>query len=167
MTTKVATPLRIRALTRREKTVIRQDVKRFEKIGRDHHCHTLEDFATFVRERLRIADTGQFTPKSLQLVGGLTAYFGDRLIRATDFIRIATTPQAAPGWMLRDPSTFQTVFVLDLIIEHVIAMHPWEPTLDDIRDELVDWNAGYTETVELFTDHVWDPDTGLNDYLVA
>ena len=56
MITTADTTLRIREFTRREKTCIRQDVKRFEKIGRDHHCNSLEDYVDFVRERIRFTD---------------------------------------------------------------------------------------------------------------
>lgn len=167
MNTKPATTLRIREFTRREKTCIRQDVKRFEKIGRDHRCDSLEDYAHFVRERMKYSDTGEFTIKSLTLVRGLIAYVGDQLKRETNLERVMTTLELAPGWLLRDPDTFQTVFVGDVVIEYLITNDFWAPTLDEIIDELIDWNYGYLETEDLHTRHVWDPDTGLGAYLAA
>ena len=167
MNTAAQSPLRIREFTRREKTCIRQDVKRFEKIGRDHRCDSLEDYAYFVRERLRYTDQGEFTLKSLMLVRGLIAYVGDQLIRQTGLERVITTLQLAPGWLLRDPGTYQTVFVGDVVINHLITDDMWAPTLDEIVDELIDWNYGYLDKEDLSTDHVWDPDSGLSDYLAA
>lgn len=167
MNTKTGPMLRTREFTRREKTCIRQDVKRFQKIGRDHRCDSLEDYAHFVRERIKITNEGEFTIKSLSLIRGLIAYFGDRLIRETNLERVATTLQRTPGWLLRDPKTFQAVFVSDLIIDFLITNKLWEPTLDEIMDELIDWNYGYLDTEDLHTVHVWDPDTGLQDYLAA
>lgn len=167
MNAKADTTLRIREFTRREKTCIRQDVKRFEKIGRDHRCDSLDDYADFVRERLRFTDEGYFTTKSVSLVRGLIAYVGDQLIRATNLERVMTTLQLAPGWLLRDPGTYQTVFVGDLVIGYLLTHDLWGPTLDDIMDELVEWNDGYLDKEDLYTRHVWDPEIGLGDYLAA
>lgn len=161
------TTLRIREFTRREKTCIRQDVKRFEKIGRDHHCNSLEDYVDFVRERIRVTDEGGITTKSLLLIRGLIAYFGDRLIRQTTMERVATTLQHTPGSLVRDPQTFQTVFIANLIFDHLIADDLWAPSLDEIMDELIDWNDGYLDTEDVQTDHAWDPTTGLREYLIA
>lgn len=38
----------VRTFSRREKTCIRQDVKRFEKIRRGHGCEVLDDFVEFL-----------------------------------------------------------------------------------------------------------------------
>ena len=167
MDNQVDTTLRTREFTRREKTCIRQDVKRFEKIGRDHGCDSLEDYAEFVRERMRFTDEGDFTLKSLLLVRGLIAYFGDRLIRETMLERVAITVQQTPGALVRDPQTFQTVFVANLIFDYLMTDDLWAPTLDEIMDELVDWNYGYLDTEDVQTNHAWDPNTGLHDYLAA
>ena len=77
-----------RAFTRREKTIIRQDVKRFEKIGRDHRCVSLEDYANFVADRMKTDDHGGLTPKSFELFRGLVAYFGDQLLYETTLARL-------------------------------------------------------------------------------
>lgn len=161
------TIFRIREFTRREKTCIRQDVKRFEKIGRDHHCQSLDDYANFVRERMKRTVDGEFTLKSVMLIRGFIAYFGDRLMRETNLARVATTLELAPGWLLRDAETFQTVFVGDVIVDCLLTDDLWAPTLDEIMDELIDWNYGYLDTEDVPTPHVWDPNTGLQNYLAA
>src|SRR5699024_8613217 len=103
-----------RAFTRREKTSIRQDVKRFQKIGRDHGCAVLEDYAEFVAERLRYDDTGILTYRSVELIRGLSAHFGDLLLHYTSMVRIAGEPRITncenrtlhnfvetfPGWLV-------------------------------------------------------------------
>ena len=167
MDSQVDTTLRIREFTRREKACIRQDVKRFEKIGRDHRCDSLEDYVVFVRERMRFTDEGDFTVKSLLLVRGLIAYFGDRLIRETTLERVATTLQHTPGSLVRDPQTFQTVFVANLIFDYLMTDDLWAPSLDEIMDELVDWNDCHLATEDVQTAHAWDPNTGLHDHLAA
>src|SRR5699024_10016778 len=111
-----------RAFTRREKTIIRQDVKRFEKIGRDHKCVTMEDFADFVTNRMKYKD-GKITVTSKRLIRGLTVSFGEQLLHTTTMARLpidltgGTQPRssplrsATPGWLLADRFVSQTVLV--------------------------------------------------------
>ena len=80
--------------------------------------------------------------------------------------RVATTLQHTPGSLVRDPD-FQTVFIANLIFDHLIADDLWAPSLDEIMDELIDWNDGYLDTEDVQTDYAWDPNTGLREYLVA
>lgn len=159
--------LQLREFTRREKTQLRQRVKRFEKIGRDHHCAVLEDYVNFVRDRFRVTDQKLPTDKSAELVLGLIAYVGDRLIRATDLERIAVSDRVLPGGLIRDPNTFQTVFVDSLVLEQIVGFNRWVPSLDEIFDQLVDWNLGYLCKEDLQTTQVWDPEIGLQNYLAA
>lgn len=170
-----------REFTRREKTCIRQDVKRFEKIGRDHHCDTFEDYVDFVRNRLKFDEDEQLTLKSYELFRGLTAYFGDQLLRNTAFQRVAgeawirardnTETQlggnALPGWLLFDAGTGQLIYVSWIVLEQVLVAPYRSASLDDIFDEIIDWNHGYLLREDLHTSGVGGPDVGLEDYLAA
>src|SRR5699024_11614235 len=82
-----------RKFTRREKTIIRQDVKRFEKIGRDHGCTTLEEYAEYVTERTHRDADGYLTQKSFGLFRALGAYFGEQLLYNTTMTRATCNVQ--------------------------------------------------------------------------
>ncbi len=149
--------LMVRDFSRREKTSIRQDVKRFEKIGRDHGCRTLDDYVEFVTERTRRDEEGNFTQRSFELFRGLGAYFGQRLMDETTLSRLAAdvSPgaqhedltqqmvEANPGWLLADFFQDQFVTVPFLLTDHIFANSWGQASLDDLFDELIDWNHGY------------------------
>lgn len=170
-----------RAFTRREKTSIRQDVKRFQKIGRDHGCTVLEDYAEFVAERLRYQDNGDLTTKSFELIRGLGAYFGDALLDHTPMVRIAgemhvNIPQGRdtenlmdshPGWLLGDQITTQSVIVPLIITDRVTTSMQWTESLDDIFDEIVDWNQGYLTRDDIRTPWVLGPDLEVPAFWAA
>jgi hypothetical protein len=163
--------LSFRGFSRREKTIIRQDVKRFEKIGRDHGCTLLDEFVEYVAERTKRDDEGYLTQKSFILFRGLGAYFGDQLIRHTMMGRFAcdvrvhgsnndtmtVMAQANPGWLVSDVMLDQHVIVPYLMTEHVFPTG-WAPSLDDIFDQLIDWNQGYLIKEELDTTCVFGED---------
>src|SRR5699024_719574 len=158
---------RFRNFTRREKTSIRQDVKRFEKIGRDHGCDSFDDYAEYVRERTKRDDEGFLLQKSFELFRGFGAYFGDQLIRATSMTRTACNMtldglgsevfaemvEHNPGWMVADMRLPQMVVVPYLISEQLFVDDPWPTALDDIFDQIIDWNLGYLDQLEI--DSAW------------
>lgn len=170
-----------RAFTRREKTCIRQDVKRFQKIGRDHGCAVLEDYAEFVVERLRYHDDGDLTSRSFELVRGFGAYFGDLLLSYSPMVRIAgelrmTNPNGRltenlmdshPGWLLADQMTTQSVVVPLIITDRVTSSSYWAESLDDIFDEIVDWNQGYLSQDDIRTPWILGPDLEVPDLWAA
>ena len=161
-----------RALTRREKTCIRQDVKRFEKIGRDHGCTSFEDYAEFVGERTRRDDEGFLPQKSFELFRGLGAYFGDQLLDETTMTRSTGDLRAHephdtlaqqivanhPGWLLVDHLTDQSVIIPCIMTQRIFSANYWSASLDDIFDELVDWNQGYLTNDDVQTPWVSGPD---------
>lgn len=170
-----------RAFTRREKTCIRQDVKRFQKIGRDHGCTVLEDYAEFVAERLRYNDTGILTTRSVELIRGLSAYFGDLLLHYTTMVRIAGEPRITnyesrttrnfietfPGWLVADQITTQSVMVPMIVYDRVTTSTFWTESLDDIFDEIVDWNEGYLTRDDVHTPWILGPDLEMSDFWAA
>lgn len=173
--------LRFRKFSRREKTSIRQDVKRFEKIGRDHGCCTLDDYVEFVALRTRRDDDGFLTQKSFELFRGLGSYFGDQLLHNTTMIRVGCdiqpddpedylTPlmaKAHPGWLLSDLLMDQQVIVPYLMAEHVFPTTPWSASLDDVFDQLIDWNQGYLSIEEVETSSLWGDDIDPLDSYAA
>lgn len=150
-----------RAFTRREKTIIRQDVKRFEKIGRDHNCVELEDYANFVADRFKKDDQGLMTPKTFQLFRGLVAYFGEQLLYETTLARLTgevefegqgfldSVDATVPGWLLVDRFSSLDVFVAPLIYDRIAENQRLPVPLDVLMDQIIDWNHGY-----LFNDEV-------------
>ena len=161
-----------RAFTRREKTCIRQDVKRFQKISRDHGCATFEDYAEFVYERTRRDDEGHLTQKSFELFRGLGAFFGDQLLdettmsRGTANVEKDESPEALahlivanyPGWLLLDHLTGQSVVIPFIMSQRIFTSNYWTASLDDIFDEIVDWNHGYLTVDEVQTPWIAGPD---------
>lgn len=153
-----------RPFTRREKTSIRQDVKRFEKIGRDHGCVTLEDYADFVAERIKYDEQGRLIPKSFWLFRGLVSYFGHQLLNETTLARMTGEIEDAqfgtsgllseeiPGWLLVDRFSGLSVFVAPLVYGRILGNEYWSESLDDLMDQIIDWNHGY-----LFRDEVDTP----------
>ena len=170
-----------REFSRGEKTCIRQDVKRFEKIGRDHGCATLDNYADFVTERTRRDDEGFLTQKSFELFRGLGAYFGHQLLQNTTLSRIACDVQpkgshghltaaiaeANPGWLVADIHLNQYVIVPYLIVECVFPTSPWLDSLDDIFDQIIDWNHGYLSLEDIATIWVFGHDREPADNLAA
>lgn len=170
-----------RPFTRREKTIIRQDVKRFQKIGRDHGCTLLEDYAEFVSERLRRDDEGNLTAKSFELVRGLGAHFGDLLLDYTPMTRVtgdldvtylsATEAKNIvdkhPGWLMVDQWTTQSVLIPFVIADRLLVSNYWAASLDDIFDEIVDWNQGYLTKDDLRTAWALGPDLEDADFWAA
>lgn len=168
-----------RAFTRREKTVIRQDVKRFEKIGRDHRCVSLEDYANFVVDRMKTDDNGALTPKSFELFRGLVAYFGDQLLYETTLARLAGEVHiegqgpldalggSIPGWLLADRFEDLHVLVEPLIYDRIFGHQQWPVPLDDLRDQIIDWSHGYLFTAEVETFWVFGEDMAPEEFLTA
>lgn len=154
-----------RPFTRREKTLLRQDVKRFEKIGRDHGCVTMEDFANFVTDRLKYDEAGNLTEYSRKLFRGLVTYFGEQLQYNTTLARMANDVeiekpcstlgwaifQDVPGWLLVDRFWNQSVVVVMIVAERIFRPNPWPTSLDDILDQIIDWNQGYIFIDEIET----------------
>ncbi|GAA2044072.1 hypothetical protein GCM10009720_26200 [Yaniella flava] len=154
-----------RAFTRREKTSIRQDVKRFEKIGRDHGCVSMEDFAHFVSDRVKSNSAGGLTSSSKELIRGLAVYFGEQLLYNTTLARLAvdfvdddSTLRSAiawheenPGGVLVDRFAGQSVFAPSIILERLDESHRWPVSLDEILDQIIDWNHGYLFREEVET----------------
>ena len=170
-----------RAFTRREKTCIRQDVKRFQKIGRDHGCAVLEDYAEFVAERLRYHEAGELTTRSVELIRGLGAYFGDLLLHYTTMVRVAgelrmtseekrsirNVMDTFPGWLVADQITTQSVMVPLIVHDRVTSSTYWTESLDDIFDEIVDWNEGYLTRDDVHTPWIFGPDLEMSDFWAA
>lgn len=164
--------LKYRTFSRREKTCIRQDVKRFEKIGRDHGCTTFDEYVEFVAERTRRDDDGFLTQKSFELFRGLGAYFGDQLLDHTTMTRVACDIQgfhpednsivvmaeSNPGWLISDVVRDQNVIVPYLMTEQVFPITPWRDSLDDVFDQIIDWNQGYLFKEDLGTACVFGED---------
>lgn len=154
-----------RKFTRREKTIIRQDVKRFEKIGRDHGCTTLEEYAEYVAERTHRDADGYLTQKSFELFRALGAYFGEQLLYNTTMTRATCNVQVRkaddrltqdmvasnPGWLLADMKVKQSVIVPYVMIERLFPVSPWTESLDDLLDQIIDWNHGYLLQEEINT----------------
>lgn len=165
MTTAKPVEITPRAFTRREKTSIRQDVKRFEKIGRDHGCVTMEDYARFVSDRLKPNDQGGISPSSWGLIRGLAVYFGEQLLYNTTLARMAADfadedpgvqlaidwHEGNPGGLLVDRFAGQHVFVPSIILERLDESHRWPVSLDEILDQIIDWNHGYLFREEVET----------------
>lgn len=170
-----------RVFTRREKTTIRQDVKRFEKIGRDHGVITFDDYAFFVADRVKFDDGDKLTEKSFTLMRGLIAYFGEELLYETTLARLATdlsthnqyqavsesTWNALPGRLLVDRFAGQTVLVTNIIYDRVFPADRWPVSLDEIFDQIIDWNQGYLIRDEVDTKWVIGNDIEPEDYLAA
>jgi len=167
-----------RPFTRREKTSIRQDVKRFEKIGRDHKCVTMEDFADFVTNRMKYKD-GKITVTSKSLIRGLTVYFGEQLLYNTTMARLAidvtggtqhlisTLRSENPGWLLADRFVGQTVLVWPIVVDYVTQGHQCSTSLDDLLDQLIDWNHGYLFREEIETPWALGHDLEPENFLAA
>lgn len=170
--------VRPRSFTRREKTSIRQDVKRFEKIGRDHKCVTMADFANFVTDRLKYKD-GRITATSKSLIRGLTVYFGEQLLYNTTLARLAVDITSGaqqlitdlrdenPGWLLADRFIGQTVLVWPIVFDYVTLAPQCATSLDDLLDQLIDWNHGYLFRDEIETPWAFGYDLEPEDYLAA
>lgn len=168
-----------RAFTRREKTIIRQDVKRFEKIGRDHHCVDLEDYANFVADRMKTDEQGAITPKSFELFRGLVAYFGDQLLYETTLARLTgdvciegqepidALGDTIPGWLLADRFEDLHVLVGPLIYDRIFGRQQYPVPLDELRDQIIDWSHGYLFTAEVETFWVFGEDIAPEEYLTA
>lgn len=181
MTTPQPLNLTPRAFTRREKTILRQDVKRFQKIGRDHGVITFEDYAYFVTDRMKRDGFGQLTENSLALLRGFISYFGEELMHETTLARLATdltvTQSAAqevqqhwnsvPGRLLVNRFVGQQVLVAGVIQDRVFGTAPWPMPLDEIFDQIVDWNQGYLIKDEVETRWVIGNDIEPEDYLAA
>lgn len=173
--------LKFRTFSRHEKTCIRQDVKRFEKIGRDHGCGTLDEYVEYVAERTRRDDGGFLTQRSFELFRGLGAYFGDQLLRNTTMSRVACDvlshhpkhhvtvimAESNPGWLISDVLTNQNVIVPSLMTEHVFPLSPWINSLDEIFDQIIDWNQGYLGIDDLGTASVFGEDLEPLNFLAA
>lgn len=170
-----------RVFTRREKTLNRQDVKRFEKIGRDHGCLAMEDYANFVIDRIKFDDDGRLTIKSFELLRGLVAFFGNELVWQSTLARLAVDMKSQhpddevlehwttfmPGWLLVDGFADQHVFVANIIYDRIIRADSWLVPLDDILDQIIDWNHGYLIRDEVDTRWIAGYDIEPEDYLAA
>lgn len=171
-----------RAFNRREKTILRQDVKRFQKIGRDHGVSTFEDYAYFVIDRIKRDESGKLTDKSFALFRGLTGYFGEELMNETTLARLATDLtvtedpdaeaveqywSAVPGRLLVDRFAGQTVMIADIIYTRVFVADRFPMPLDEIFDQIIDWNQGYLIRDEVETPWVIGNDIEPEDYLAA
>lgn len=170
----------LRPFTRREKTSIRQDAKRFHKIGRDHGCVTLDDYAEFVSQRLRHDAEGFLTQKSTDYLRGLGVYFGEQLMNESSLVRVAAeltgklaSPTAKeiiegqPGWFMIDVLQDQCVLIPVAINEHVLGGPQWRNSLDDFLDQIVDWNLGYVSRDDLVTNALVGSDVEPDAYLAA
>lgn len=181
MTTAKPLNLTPRAYSRREKTILRQDVKRFQKIGRDHGVMAFDDYAYFVIDRVKRDESGQLTQKSFTLLRGLISYFGEELLYETTLARLATDLTVTgddpllwerqwgdtPGRLLVDRFAGQTVMVADIIHSRVFANDQWPIALDEIFDQIIDWNQGYLIRDEVETPWVIGNDIEPEDYLAA
>lgn len=170
-----------RAFTRREKTCIRQDVKRFHKISRDHGCTTFEHYAEFVFERTRRDEEGHLTQKSFELFRGLGAFFGDQLLNETTMSRSTGVLEQEdqqetlmqqivanfPGWLVVDHLTDQSVLIPCIMSQRILTSNYWSASLDDIFDEIVDWNHGYLTVDEVQTPWIAGPDLEAVDLWAA
>lgn len=178
-----APPLNLtpRAFSRSEKTILRQDVKRFQKIGRDHGVIAFDDYAYFVIDRIKHEDSGKLTQKSFTLLRGLMSYFGEELLYETTLARLATDLTVAgddpllwerywsdtPGRLLVDRFAGQTVMVANIIHDRVFATDQRPMPLDEIFDQIIDWNQGYLIRDEVETPWVLGNDIEPEDYLAA
>lgn len=181
MTAAPALQLTPRVFTRREKTILRQDVKRFEKIGRDHGVTTFDDYAHFVIDRIKYDDDDKLTEKSFNLVRGLTAYYGEQLLYDTTLARLATDIagdvleherfatwwKATPGLLLVDRFAGQSVMVASIIWDRIFPSDRWPMGLDELFDQIIDWNHGYLIQDEVDTQWVTGNDMKPEDYLAA
>lgn len=176
----VTLQLTMRPFTRREKTSIRQDSKRFHKIGRDHGCVTLDDYADFVSQRLRRDADGFLTQKSRDYLRGLGVYFGEQLMNESSLMRVAAgftgqmadpvataITEAQPGWFMADMLQNQFVMIPVAINEHVLGGSSWRDSLDDLLDQIVDWNLGYLSRDDLTTNAIVGSDIEPDLYLAA
>src|SRR5690625_7602562 len=48
-----------------------------------------------------------------------------------------------PGWLLADMKVKQSVIVPYMMIERLFPVSPWTESLDDLMDQIIDWNHGY------------------------
>lgn len=51
--------------------------------------------------------------------------------------------QTNPGWLMANLWMDQLIIVPYLMTEHVFAPTPWCNSLDEVFDQIIDWNHGY------------------------